>query len=335
VARGGRPTMIDVAKHAGVSLKTVSRVINQVRTVDQALADRVYASVKELGFHRNPVAASLRAGSSDLIGLVTADLSNPFYTALASAISAVAIPRGYQVVMASSEEDPRAERDIAVDLCQRRVAGLIIVPTRADHSYLTPEVQLGTPVVFLDRPGNGLPADAVLIDNRGGAQAAVRQLLARGHRRIGLLLDSPAIFTMRERLAGIEAAFAELGLAPDPALVAETAHAPGTAEEAADRFLDLPEPPTALFCANNLATVGAAIAVTRRGADVEVSGFDDFETARLLPRPATLVGYDTRAMGTLAATALFDRIDGDDAPARQTLVPTSLITRGGLRPRVV
>lgn len=330
MARGERPTMVDVAKHAGVSLKTVSRVVNQVRTVDPALAERVNASIKELGFHRNPVAASLRAGSSDFIGLVTADLANPFYTALAGAISAVAIPRGYQVVMASSEEDAVAERDIAVDLFQRRVAGLIIVPTQADHGYLAAETRLGPPVVFLDRPGNGLDADAVLIDNRGGAHAAVNRLLAQGHRRIGLLLDSLSIFTMQERLAGARAAFADLGLVPDPALTAHTAHSPATAQEAADRFLDLAEPPTAFFCANNLATVGAVLAVTRRGADVEISGFDDFEMAQLLPRPTTLVSYDTRAMGELAATALFDRISGRAHPFQHTLVPTHLTTRGGL-----
>ncbi|WP_294181870.1 LacI family DNA-binding transcriptional regulator [uncultured Schumannella sp.] len=193
---GGRPTMMDVAADAGVSLQTVSRVVNQVATVDPALTKKVFESIRKLGFRRNDVAASLRSGTeTKTIGLITADLANAFYSTLSSAIAAVLREREVHVIIPSSEQDVEVERSTALDLCQRRVSGLIKA-----------EVDLGIPVDFVDRPGIGLSSDAILVDNRGGAVAAAEQLVSAGHRRIGVLLDSLDIFTMRERLAGLTAA---------------------------------------------------------------------------------------------------------------------------------
>ncbi|MFD6816951.1 LacI family DNA-binding transcriptional regulator [Microbacterium sp. NPDC060132] len=325
----GRPTMNDVAAAAGVSLKTVSRVINAEPNVDPALADRVREAIDRLGYHRNALAASLRSGTNDTIGFLAADLSNSFSMGIAAAVSAVASQRGLHVLMASSEEDPAVERRLALDLCQRRVGGLILVPAATDHGYLAPEVAHGTPVVFLDRPGDGIPADTVLLDNRGGARAAVAELLG-GHERIGLLLDATEIYTMRERLAGAEEAFAAAGRALDPSLLITGIHTPQDAAAATARLLDGPRPPTALFCGNNRATVGALEELTRRDADVAVTGFDDFELSWMLPRPLRVVAYDVAALGALAATTLLDRIAGDAAaPPALHLVPTTLVDRGG------
>lgn len=329
-SRAGRPTMVDVAADAGVSLKTVSRVVNDVPTVDPALAERVLASIRKLGFQRNDVAASLRSGTETrTIGLITADLSNSFYSTISSAVAAVARERGYHVIMASSEENPEIERTTALDLCRRRVSGLIVVPADGDHGYLRAQVERGIPVIFLDRPGAGLEADTVLVDNRGGAESAVRALADAGHTRIALLLDSLDIFTMRERLAGAEAAAEAAGIAVDPALVSTEAHGPDQAYRAFDRMLRLADPPTAVLCGNNRSTVGAVEAIWRTGVDVEVAGFDDFELSRLLPQEITVVDYDTAALGRRAAELLFARIDGEDAEPSAHLVATHLVTRGG------
>lgn len=329
-ARPQRPTMNDVAAHAGVSLKTVSRVVNGITTVSPALAERVHVSVKQLGFRRNGLAADLRAGdSSQTIGLITADLSNSFYATLSSAIVRAVSARGYQVVMASSEENPDLERTLALDLCQRRVKGLIIVPTNASHEYLRHEVELGIPVVFLDRPGVDLNADEVLADNRGGAERAMSHLISAGHRRIGLLFDSLEIYTMRERLAGARAALevAEIPFSDD--LIATNVHAPEHAAKALSAMLSLAEPPTAVLCGNNRSTVGAVEEIWRRSANIEVAGFDDFEMSRLLPRPVMTVSSDTVALGTSAAECLMARIDGDSSSTRRKLLPTYLVSRGG------
>lgn len=327
----GRPTMVDVAAAAGVSFKTVSRVINGQPHVDPAMAQRVLAAVERLGYHRNALAASLRSGDRDTIGFIAADLSNTFYMAIAAAVSAVATRERMHIVMASSEEDAATERTLALDLCQRQVGGLIVVPTADDHSYLQREVELGTPVVFLDRPGTGIPADAILIDNRGGARAAVAELIAAGHRRIAVLLDSPAIYTMVERLAGAREAFAASGREMDPTLVVDGLHTPAVTRDALQRLLDSDDPPTAVFCANNRLTIGALEAILPRGADVALAGFDDFELSRLLPRRIRIVDYDVADLGHRAAETLLARAAAPATGSHTQLVPTRLVDRGGMR----
>ncbi len=322
--------MRDVAADAGVSLKTVSRVVNGVASVDPDLTERVRTSIASLGYKRNDVAASLRSGRpSNTIGLITADLSNSFYSRLSEVISTVAREHGSQVIMASSQESAEQERVIALDLCERRVAGLIIVPTISDHGYLRDEIDRGIPVVFLDRPGKGIEADAVVIDNRGGGRAAIGTLLASGHRTIAVLVDSLRIYTMQQRLLGVRDGLAEAGLSLPPEYVVEGIHSPDDALAAVQALLRLPEPPTAILCGNNRSTIGAVEALGRAGRDVEGVGFDDFELARLLPRPVTIVDYDVDGMGRLAATRLFSRIEGDTSVIRQELLPTRLRARGG------
>ncbi|WP_285136416.1 LacI family DNA-binding transcriptional regulator [Microbacterium sp. lyk4-40-TSB-66] len=327
----GRPTMIDVAADAGVSLKTVSRVINGEPNVDPGMAERVAAAVQRLGYHRNALAASLRSGSRDTIGFIAADLSNTFYMAVAAAVSTIAARERMHLVMASSEEDADIERSLALDLCQRQVGGLIVVPTADDHAYLAREVELGTPVVFLDRPGSGIPADAILLDNRGGARAAVAEMLAAGHRRIAVLLDRRSIFTMSQRWAGVEEAFVAAGRTPDPALVIDGLHTPAMARDAMQRLLDGDDAPTAVFCANNRVTIGALEAILPRGADVAVAGFDDFELSRLLPRRIRIVDYDVADLGARAAETLLARAATPATGSHTHLVPTRLVDRGGIR----
>ncbi|MDF2046584.1 MULTISPECIES: LacI family DNA-binding transcriptional regulator [Microbacterium] len=328
--KSGRPTMIDVAAEAGVSLKTVSRVVNGEPHVDPALTERVNAAVTRLGYHRNALAANLRSGSRDTIGFIAADLSNTFYMAVAAAVSSIAARQRMHVVMASSEEDADIERALALDMCQRQVGGLIVVPTAADHSYLAREVELGTPVVFLDRPGSGIPADAILLDNRGGARSAVAELLAEGHRRIAVLQDSLGIYTMAERWEGVRDAFAAAGHTPDPALVVENLHTPTAARDAMERLLAADDPPTAVFCANNRATIGALESILPRGADVAIAGFDDFELSRLLPRRIRIVDYDIADLGTRAAQTLLSRGAEPATGSHTQLVPTRLVDRGGV-----
>src|SRR3954468_2082562 len=198
-----RPTMVDVASRAGVSVKTVSRVVNNAPYVQQELIDRVLAAVAELGFRRNGIAHTLRSGrATSTIGLVIEEIANPFYATIAAAAAEVARQHDTLLITASSEEDPDREQSLLLDLCSRRVDGLLVVPAGVDHDFLRPEVQMGLPVVFLDRPGGGLEADTVLLDNRGGARDGVRHLLEQGHRRIAVLFDSLRVYTMNERVEG-------------------------------------------------------------------------------------------------------------------------------------
>src|SRR4051794_29360646 len=214
--------MRHVAERAGVSLKTVSRVINEEGSVAPQTAERVTAAIAELGFRRNDLARSLRQGStSATLGLVIEDLANPFYSAVAQAVENVARPRGYMLIPGSCEEAPERERELILALLRRRVDALLLVPagTERDQAWLANELGDETPVVFVDRPPHGIDADAVLVDNAGGAQTAVAHLVAHGHRRIACVADVPKLYTAAERIAGYRAALDAAGLPQDAELL--------------------------------------------------------------------------------------------------------------------
>jgi LacI family transcriptional regulator len=321
--------MVDVARVAGVSVKTVSRVVNNAPYVQQELIDRVLAAVASLGFRRNGIAHTLRSGNAtSTIGLIIEDIANPFYSTIAAAVAEVAREHDTLLITASSEEDPDSEQHLLLDLCSRRVDGLLVVPAGFDHGYLRPEVQMGLPVVFLDRPGGGLDADTVLLDNRGGASSGVQQLLGQGHRRVAVLIDSMHVYTMRERVEGAREALTLAGIPYDENLFRDGVRDPETAARVVGELLDAPDPPTAFFGTNNRITVGILGELWRRRSDAAVVGFDDFELSHLMPRPLTVIAYDARELGRQAAQLLFRRVAGDHSRPSTTTLPTRLIDRG-------
>jgi LacI family transcriptional regulator len=321
--------MNDVAQVAGVSIKTVSRVINDVPSVDAGIAERVMQAVADLGFRRNDMARKLRSGrSAASVGLIIEDLGNPFYSTIAGAVEEVAARYETLLMTASSEEDIERERRFLLAMCERRVDGLLVVPAGTDHSYLQSEIQMGTPVVFMDRPPVGLHVDAVLIDNAGGARQGIEHLLASGHKRIGLLIDSLSIYTARERLAGAEAALDAAGVSHDKTVVRHDLHTPEEAAGAVADMLDRRNAPTAFFCANNRTTVGALTELHRQSSRAALVGFDDFELSHLMPRPLTIVAYDVAGLGRVAAERLFRRINGERPRPATTVLPTHLVERG-------
>jgi LacI family transcriptional regulator len=323
--------MADVARAADVSLKTVSRVVNGVSTVDPEMAARVRAAVARLGFRRNSMARDLRTRStSATVGLLIEDLANPFYALIAAAAAQCALENDTLLITASSEEDAERERRLLLQMCERRVDGLLVVPagSTADHVYLRSEIEMGTPAVFLDRPPTNVRADTVLIDNAAGARSAIEHLTARGHERIGVVSDWLSIHPMSERLSAAEAALERAGLPYRPDLIRFGLHTVPDTEAAVAEMLAGPQPPTALFALNNRLTLGVLGALNRLGQDVAVVGFDDFETAGLMAHPLTVVSYDARAIGRIGAELLFQRIAGDTSRPRTVVVPTTLVERG-------
>lgn len=329
----GRPTMNDVARRAGVSLKTVSRVVNGESTVDPELAARVRAAVALLGYRPNLGATMLRRNDrrTRTIGLLLEDVSNPFSAAVHRAVEDEAHTRGVHVLTGSLDEDPARERDLAGAFARRHADGLIVAPTASDQSYLAREVPPDIPVVFVDRPASGYRGDTVLATNRSGAAQAVRHLIAHGHRRIAFLADAPRIATSRSRRLGYRDAMRDAALP-----VCEAVEPGPDAQAATPVLLALDDPPTALFTAQNLITIGTVRALRRLGLHRRVAlvGFDDFPLADLLDPPVTVVAQDPAAMGRAAARALFERIDGDTTEPREISIPTMLIPRGSgeLRP---
>ncbi|EFH81483.1 LacI family DNA-binding transcriptional regulator [Ktedonobacter racemifer] len=324
-----RPTMQDVAEMAGVSLKTVSRVVNKEASVTQATRERVEAVIKSLGFRRNDLARNLRQGqTSSTIGLVIEDIANPFYSQLAQGVEYVARRYNHMLILSNSEENSQREREQVSALSHRRVAGLLIVPAGSDHSYLKSEMERGTPVIFVDRPPANLDVDMILLDSYGGSYTAVKHLLCQGHRRIGLICGDPSVYTGSGRVAAYRTALADWGIILEDDLLCFGCDDAEKAAAATQRLLSLPHPPTAVFTTSNrisVAVLRALRGVTRRLAFV---GFDDFELADMLPTPVTVIAHDAAEMGRQAAELLFARIQGDERPTQRVIIPTRLIMRG-------
>ena len=320
-----RPTMNDVARTAGVSLKTVSRVVNGEPTVAPDLAARVHAAVASLDYRPHLAASMLRRNDrrTRTIGMLLEDVSNPFSAALHRAVEDAARARGVQVLAGSLDEDPQRERDLTAAFAQRQTDGLILAPTGNDLGHLA--ALAGTPIVFVDRTATGVAADTVVSTNVSGAAGAVRHLIAHGHRRIAYLGDYRRLPTASDRHLGYLRA---LGGRSGPAV--HDLHDPTAAERATIALLRTTDPPTAIFAAQNLVTVGAVRALHRlhRHRSVALVGFDDFPLADLLDPAVTVVAQDPARMGRTAAAALFDRIDGYDGPPREIRIPTTLIPRG-------
>jgi LacI family transcriptional regulator len=328
--RSRRPTMKDVAALAGVSLSTVSRTVNG-EAVREDLAEKVRHAVKLLGYQRDEAASALRRAGrvSASIGIIVEDVANPFFSLVHRGVEDSARERHFLTFAGSSDDDDQRERALAAAFVARRVDGLLIAPAGHDHRYLERERAAGMPLVFVDRPARGLDADAVVSDNGGGSATAVAHLVAAGHRRIAFLGDRPELFTTTERLTGYRNGLEVAGIGYDDALVRvglneRAAHA------AALELLDLADPPTALFSAQNLVSIGVLRALHERGARDVVGhvGFDDVALSDLLAPAFTVIAQEPYELGRTAAEMLFARLDGDVSLPRRVVLPTRLVPRG-------
>ncbi len=329
-----RVTLRDVAREAEVSIKTVSRVVNGESVVSPATAERVAEVAERLGYRPNELARSLKGKASRTIGLIIADISNPFFADVCRAVERVARRRGYSVVLCASAEDVAAEREYVGVLTSRRVDGLLLVPAPDGQGYLEEEQEAGLPIVALDRPAEGVATDLVMVDNRAAARGATEHLIERRHTRIAFVGDAEGIYTARERLNGYKEALKAHDLEPVYKLGAGSV---ASAQEAAADLLSLPERPTAFFAGNSLMTAGVLRAIEVSGLrvpeDVAFVGFDDFELLSVLRPNLTLVRQPAGDLGRRAAELLFDRIDGRGPPEfRRLVLPTELVVRGSSGP---
>jgi DNA-binding LacI/PurR family transcriptional regulator len=326
--------MRDVARAAGVSLMTVSRVVNGHPGVQPELAARVERAIRQLGYEPNDMARQLRRGQlTQTIGLLVDDLANPFFAALARAVEDAAMLRSYVVLIGSSNDSLPREREVLSAFLARRVDGLLLVPVAGSHRFLQHQQALGLKVVCVDRPAENLETDTVLIDNRSAAREAVAHLLRQGHSRIGYLGDRDDIWTIKERFAGFLEALAAEGLTPEPGLVCHGLRTRADAATAATDMMRRDDRPTALFASNDIVTMGvidglAGAAGTGSYPHIALVGFDEFALADKLSPPVTVVAQDPAALGAACAQLLFDRIAGDTSPTREIMLRTRLLVRG-------
>jgi len=326
-------TIRDVARAAGVSTATAARALGGYGHASPAARRKVSESARQLGYRPNVVARALVSRATTTVGLVVGDIENPFFAAAARGLADVMDARGYTVLLANADEDAGRERRAVDALRARQVDGMVVVPAPgASPEHLAELVTAGVPLVLLDRAVVGVAADSVLVRNVAGARAAVAHLAGLGHRRIGVVSDSPEITSSAERIQGYRQALRAAGIAPEPGLISIGGPTRDDGEAAALRLLDRADRPTAVFTANNFMTVGALRAARSLGLripdDVALVGFDDLDWTTLVQPPVTVVRQPVADLGRVAGERLLRRLEGDAGPPKRIRLDANLIVRG-------
>lgn len=326
----GTPTLSDVASLAGVSIKTVSRVVNNEPTVSAKTAKGVREAICTLGYRPNPLARSLRTGRDEAVGLVVERIGDPFFAALTEAVEEAAREAGLFLIIASAGATASQERAVILGLLRRSVCGLIARPCLLD--YGTEHLSIGAggvPVVFVDRPPGRVEADTVLVDNAHSARRATAHLIAHGHRRIAFVGTALDRLPLRWRLDGYRAALADAGIAYDGDLVVSHEHFARDHSPFLETVLRLGDPATAVLSANAVASLDVVSELhSAARTDIAFVGFDDFPMADSLTPPVTVARQDPALMGRTAMGLLLQRIHGDDAAPRHVVLPTAFVVRG-------
>lgn len=333
--------MRDVAEAAGVSFKTVSRVVNDEGGVSDDLADRVQLAVEQLGYRPDERARRLRQGSTKTgaIGFVIVDVSNPFFSAVLRGIEEVASREDYIVMSGSTDGDKDRENKLIDAFVARRVDGLIVVPQGSSDGTLNNEVERGTPVVFVDLEPAELTGDLVRSDHLRGSFTATEHLLAHGHRDIAFFGDQPNISSSRLRRSGYEQALQAAGIEVDENRIVQDRLRPDEWRTLIRTYLERPNPPTAIFSAQNFVSIGCTQALhdlDLHNAIAQV-GFDDIELGDVVTPAITTVPQQPLDLGRRAAETLFDRIAGATGPPTKEIIASAIIERGSgeIRPRAV
>lgn len=322
-------TMRDVARHAGVSAKTVSRVFNDDAHVTEETRERVRRALSELDYVPNRLAQAFRGGRHEALAVAVPDVSDPFFASVVRAIEEVAADRGMSVLITSTGYLPDRERERVESLLDQRIVGLVTTPVGADQSYLSPWLSR-TPVVFIDRSPGSLTADYFVEDDDGGARLATSHLLRHGHRRIAFVGDVGTVATARLRREGYATALAERGIDLDDRLVAMGDWSTDHVSHALAAMRALDEPPTAVFAANARSGIGTVMALRRlRIEDMAVVAFGDAPLAAALRPGLTVIDQNPAELGRLAVRRVLARIDEPEADyPRSNVLPVRLVERG-------
>jgi LacI family transcriptional regulator len=302
------PTLADVAAIAGVSVKTASRALNDLNSVSAATLERVKKAAEILGYRSNRIARELRIGAlSNLVGMVIPDLSNPFYAGMASAVEEELAKQGLDLIIATARVDGNRERELIGSLLERRVRGLIIIPSGQDYSYLDSERKRGFSFVFADRPPAYLDADVIVADNQGGIAECVEFLVKRGCTKLALMADNIDIWTARERIEGFKKAVASFALHATDNKIISGLHTIEEAEQAAINLLSSQNSHDGLILTNDLIAAGVGHAVSTLKSNISVVSFEEFPFSKAMGIPT--LNHDPKRLGFLAAQTLLKRIE--------------------------
>jgi len=324
------PTMRDVAQLAGVGTMTVSRFLNGSATVSRETSERVDQAIRELHYKPNLMARALRGQRSRSIGLILPYLYDPFFATCAHAITEVAKQNGYTVLTTTSDESPEVEYNEAVQMLQRYVDGLILIPASQGKTRITRALLGRVPLVAFDRPVEEPIFDSVLVQNQLGAERMVQHLIEHGHRHIVFMGLGRDRYTIDARCKGYQRAMTRAGLSSEFCLSCATLE---QTRAAVKEQLRSPEPPTAYFTSNTLVSTFVLAELHRLGIripeQIALAGFDDFFFAATLTPALTVVRQPVEELGHTAAVQLFSRLKSTTTAqiGCRTVLPVSLVLR--------
>ncbi len=323
-------TIKDVAREAGVSVATVSRTLTGVGRVSPGVREQVEAAAESLSYRPNAVARSLRARNTRTLGLVIPNVRNPFFTEIARAVEDAARDRGYSLIFGNTDEDPEKEAEYLNVLLEKRVDGLIVSPARATSPQLEEIVRDGVPVVFLDRYVRGIEAPVVRADGRRAVDELVEYLVGFGHEKLAIISGPSETVPGRERLDAFlnGAGKRDAPVSEERVKVGDFRRESGF--EAMRELLDLADPPTAVFAANNLMALGALQALKRSGIkapeDISFASFDDVSWFELVDPPMTAIAQPVAELGAAAARILPEIVEGGQVES--VILEAELVVRG-------
>lgn len=328
---GGNVTIKDVARESGVSIATVSRVVNGTGYVSESTRKKVEAAVARLGYSPNHFARSLSSGSTRTVGAVFPDISNPFFPAVARGLDDVLTSNGYLLVICNTDNDERQEEALVSALLEKRVDGIVFVTGGRDPGELLRGVSAEVPIAVIDREVKGVECDVVTCDSYKGAYELTRHLIDSGHRKIAFISGPPHLSTSQKRLAAFQAAMEEAGLdGRGPVYCGDFSYEAGYS--IARDILSAPQGVTAVFAANDLMAIGAMRRFLDAGvmvpAQMAVAGFDDIQMASVVRPSLTTVAQPAYRMGAAAAEVLIERLKGGTCqPFQLKVLEPTLVVR--------
>ena len=327
----GKMDIRTVAQLANVSIATVSRTINRVSTVNPKMAKRVWEAIEKLDYFPNTQARSLVSGRSRLLGLIVSEITNPFFPELIQGFEDIAVEHGYEILISSTNYDPRRMSLCIRRMLERRAEGVAVMTFGVERPLLEQLAERKVPLVFVDigpeRPGISL----LRVDYRHGIRQGVQHLAALGHRDIAFISGPRRLHSAQSRLTAFSRSIEECGIVADAAWIVEGDHTMEGGIEAMDSLLKSRHRPTAVMCSNDMTAIGVLHKLYRAGLrvpdDLSVIGFDDIHIAQVTIPPLTTIQMSCFELARAAVTALRAHVEEGGEPKRNYKIPTHLVVR--------
>jgi DNA-binding LacI/PurR family transcriptional regulator len=330
--------MRQIAERAGVSIGTVSHVINETATVRPKLRERVIEAIRSMGYQPSALAQGLRKNRTNMLGMVIPDITNPFFPGVVRGVEDVAYKRSFRVILCNADNDPSKEESYVRELRSYHIAGLLIIPAAGVDiaGHLRDYASASVPVVCIDRVPEGWKGDAVLVANAEGAYQATRHLIHMGHQRLAVIAGPLKLTNAAERLKGFTRALKEASIEIEPEFIQEARFDTASGYQAALRLLQMLPRPTAIFACNDLMAFGVLQAARelnlRCPEDLSIAGFDSLEFTKFTDPSLTSVYQPGYQLGATAARLLLQRVDGMRFAPKKLLLPTELKKRNSVGP---